>query len=337
MHPFVARALPARALVAFGLVATGVACATFASSKPLEAQVAPPGASPGSADASHILPHRLELEETTLYANDSTDLNSYTFVTVDGAQGWGEPQLAIDWMALTWNGTGFDRNLVARAGLDLRGRITPSGVPFGYLVGSHYFDESNVVDADPDGELHRYRSFSDSAEAQYNEIVLPYLLASLDLAEGMRVVVPTFSEYRPRAPRRYSLLVVREPVVIVDDHGHHHRGWRVDGAGAATLEEVAAMPDDLPEAHRRYFVSSVAPYFLGKEWIGTSDREGRTVEVRWRLSRHQTLSVSPSSRLEEILRLRARRGAGQEIPWHPDAAPVRSGGSGPPSAPDSGR
>ncbi len=240
-------------------------------------------------------------------------------------------------MALTWNGTGFDRNLVARADLDMRGRITPSGVPFGYLVGSHYYDESNVVDVDPDGELHRYRSFGDSAEVKVNEIVLPYLLAATNLREGMRLVVPTFSEYSPRSPRRYSLLVVRGREVVEDAHGHRHEVWRVDGAGASTREEIDAMDDELPASHRRYFVAPEAPYFFGKEWIGTTDPEGRRVDVRWRLVRHQNLEVGPDNRVDEILRVRARRGADQQLPWQRADGPVRSGGSGPPSGPDTGR
>ena len=48
------------------------------------------------ADGTSILPHRLEFEETTRYENDSTDVDSYTFVTVEHAQAWDELQLVID-------------------------------------------------------------------------------------------------------------------------------------------------------------------------------------------------------------------------------------------------
>lgn len=268
------------------------------------------------ADGSRILPHRIELEETTWYANDSTDIDSYTYVTVDAAQAWDERQLVIDWSALTWNGTGYDRNVVTMDGLALRGRITPSGVPFAYFIGSHYFTGvSTLVQVNPDGELQRYAPFESRATGVHNEIVYPYMLAAMNLREGMRFVVPAFNPYRASAPFQFRLFVVRGRITVEDEDGHTHGGWTVDAVSRDDLEAARAVADSFPDAHARYYVSSEAPYFLGKEWIDWRDGEGRTVRKRWRLTHHASAGVSSSRRLEEILRVRARRGAGQVVPW----------------------
>ncbi len=270
------------------------------------------------ADGSGILPHRLELEETTVFPGDSADLDSYTFVTVDHAQAWDQLQLVIDWSALTWNGTGYDRNVVSSEGLALMGRVTPSGIPFGYYVGSHYYPgRSNLVQVNPDGELHRYATFDDRPSGMHNEIVYPYLLSRLTLHEGRSFVVPAFNPYRARAPYQYRLFVVRGQIVVEDELGHRHEGWRVDAVSRDDVEAARAVADSFPAAHARYFVSAEPPYFLGKEWVGWRDGSGRVVLKRWRLTRHESLGVTARNRMDEILDVRRRRGADQTLPWRP--------------------
>lgn len=268
------------------------------------------------ADGGGILPHRLELEETTEYPNDSTDVDSYTFVTVDMAQAWDELQIVVDWSALTWNGTGFDRNVLSQEGLAVEGRVTPSGVPFAYYVESHYYPGiSNLVQVDPDGELRRFATLRDRTTGVHNEISYPYVLSRLDLRRGMRFILPAFNPYRASAPYQYRLFIVRDRVSITDDEGHVHDGWRVDAVSRDDLEAARAVADSFPESYARYYVSAEPPYFLGKEWIAWRDGAGRTVDKRWRLTHHELIGVTVRARLEEILRVRARRGAGQVIPW----------------------
>lgn len=314
MRPILAGLALLSTVIAFG--PTPVAGQTADTVPFLPPEVAP-------ADGSRIAPHRLELEETSRVHADSTELDSYTYVMVEPAQAWDERQLVIEWEALTWNGTGFDRNVVAEQGLAIRGRTTPRDIPNGVLQSSHYYPgRSNLVRVNPDGDLHRYPTLEGRETGSYNEIVFPYLLAAMDLSEGQAFVVPTFNPYRPTDPLAFRYFVVRERVVVEDELGHRHGGWRVDGASRATLEEARALHDAFPEAHARYFVSAEAPYFLGKEWIAWPGPDGYAVDKRWRLTVHETLDVSTGRRMDEILELRAVRAVGQVIPWRsPPAGP----------------
>ena len=206
--------------------------------------------------------------------------------------------------------------MVAADGLALRGRITPSRIPFAYYVESHYFpDASNLTQVDPDGEVRRYATFEERETGVHNEIVYPYLLSRLDLAEGARFVVPAFNPYRASAPFQYRLFVVRGRTEVRDDDGHTHAGWIVDGVTRDDTTSAREAADSFPEAFARYYVSADPPYFLGKEWIRWPDGTGRTVDKRWRLVRHDPLRVTAQDRMADILRIRARRGAGQAIPW----------------------
>ena len=281
------------------------------------------------ADGSRLTPGRIELEERTIYPGDSVEIDSYTYVTVDGHHSWGERQLVIDWVALTWNGTGFDRNVVAQRGLDLRSRVTPRGVPLGLLAESHYHPGgSTVARANPDGVLERLPHANPQDLPVYNEIVSPYLLATLDLAPGMQFIVPDFTPYRASAPLRYRLFTVRDQIDVYDEMGHVHRALRVDAVTAQTLEDARALVNTSPERYVSYYVSPSAPHFLGKRWIGWRDGNGATGTKEWRLVVHEALSVPMSDRLDEILEVRARRARAQELPWGDSVVTGRPNGGG---------
>lgn len=123
------------------------------------------------------------------------------------------------------------------------------------------------------------------------------------------------SRFQRRARAEYRLFIVLARVTIEDDDGHVHDGWSVDAVSRDDLDAARAVADSFPSSHARYYVSADPPYFLGKEWIAWRDGSGRTVDKRWRLTHHELLEVGARDRVEAILRVRARRGAGQVIPW----------------------
>ncbi|MEN8144693.1 MAG: hypothetical protein ABFS14_07035 [Gemmatimonadota bacterium] len=270
------------------------------------------------ASVESILPHRLELEETTVVFGGTDSLDAWVYVTVDHSQAWNERHLMVNWTALTWNGTGFDLNLAAAPNLALRARVTPRGIPFGQLIESHYYPgQHNRSAVNPDGEVRRHETVQTDPGAVYNEILWPYVLSRLDLAQGDRFILPGYSPYRaqPFFFRRFHVL---ERVEVQDDEGNTFEGWRVDAVGRATLKEAQEVSDGAAGRHAVYLVSHEAPYFLGKEVVEYDEdgHEGEAVK-RWRLTAHRILDLSPANRMEEILRVRETRGADQELPWRP--------------------
>ncbi len=270
------------------------------------------------ADGSRLESHRVEFLETSWETADSSDMEAYVYVTVEASHGWGERQLIIDWKALTWNGTGWDRNLVSEDGLALRGRITPRGIPFGFLVESHYYpDLSNRTRVDPDGEVRRYETLTSRETGVHNEIVWPYLLAAMDLYEGRDFIAPGYNPYGTN-PLYYRRFIVSNPITISDDAGNEYSGWAVDSFGGRSIDELKSKPGSGPGRFARYFVSSQAPHFLGKIW-GTRDSTGvEQLTNAWRMTGYEPINITTANRLDEILEVRARRGADQEIPWARD-------------------
>ncbi len=269
---------------------------------------------PDSIDIDiHLLQaHRLEMEETTLLDDGSQELDSYTYLTVEHGQSWGEQHLMVEWRALTWNGTGFDINLAAAPNLALRARVTPQSVPFGHFVESHYYPgQHNRTAVNPDGEVRRYETEA-GGSVVYNEILWPYLLSQLDLRQGLRFVLPGYSPYSAE-PFFYVRFNVLGRVTVNDEEGHTLQGWQVEGIRTKTLAEAQAASGKAEGRRAVYYVSADAPYFLGKEWYRVDD--AGQIEKRWRLTAYRVLEVTPSRRMQEILRVRDARGAEQVIPW----------------------
>jgi hypothetical protein len=266
-------------------------------------------------DPTMVAPHRVELREISPRPNGQDLLDAWVYVTVDHAQSWGQRLLMINWTALTWNGTGFDVNLVGAPDYALLARVTPIGVPFAQIIESHYYSgRHRHLAANPDEDSVVTVVDGGGPDALYNEIVWPYLLAGMNLRPGQRFTLPAYSPYRS-VPILYQRFHVQEPVTVTDAEGHEHKGWRVWAVNRASESEVNLLPDDAPGRHVIYLVSSEPPYFLGKEYHTPDTMGVRRVDKRWVMTRHTRLTVSPLDRIEEILRVRRTRAAGQVIPW----------------------
>lgn len=271
-------------------------------------------------EATHLTPHRIEFKETTQPDSLNT-LDAWVYVTMEKVHSWDEEQWMIQWMALTWNGTGVDRNMTDHATLSTRSRNTPFGIPAGALLESHYFGDSvAVAEVNPDGAINQRPKRFLGYSPRYNVISWPYVFAALADETETAFVLRGYASYADQ-PFFYRVDVTGD-TTLVDALGIAHEA-RIF-TGRASLDQAAAQAPEGPKVERitHYFVSRKAPYFLGKE---QQQRQDGTwlVTKRWTMTQWQPLRVTPSVRVQEILQERARRLRlePQELPWRPSAAP----------------
>lgn len=264
-------------------------------------------------NGSDIVPHRIELKETTF----PDTLDAWVYLTTEPVQGWGEEHLMIQWNALTWNGTGIDMNMADLHNLGLKSRITPFGAPAGSIIESHYFEDSvSVAEANADYTVKKRPAKHLGPGPYYNIILWPYVFASIVEKDVGSFVLPGYSPYTNIS--YFYRVDVKSDTTIVDQNGTEHSARIFQGRSTKDLS--VAHSKEGPESQRitRFFISDEAPYFLGKEILTQSDtNDSWEITKRWQLIQWTLLSVSPTNHVDEILNERKRRltKSPQSLPW----------------------
>lgn len=270
-------------------------------------------------DGANLQPHRIEFRESTLLENEEDRLDAWVYVTTEQIQSWGDKSLHVQWMALTWNGTGVDANIADLYNLGLKSRITPFGAPAGALVESHYFGDSvAVVEANADIEARQRPNMYLGQGPHYNVILWPYVFASIDNENKDAFVLSGFSSYSNRL--FFYRVDVKGDTTITDNTGKTFSAKVYSGRSSLSLSDAESLNGPTTNSITKYYISKEPPYFLGKEnLVRIENTDKWKVTKRWQMTQWDLLSTSPSFKVKEILEERDRRLKikSQELPWLP--------------------